>query len=40
MVLPNNKGTNSSLELKDHVKYLDVMIGDKRSWKYHIYFIC
>ena len=31
MVLPNNKGTNSSLELKDHVKYLDVMIKEAGS---------
>ena len=35
-----NDGESYSLEQKDHVKYLGVIIDDKLNWKYHISFLC
>lgn len=40
ITLCSNDGTSYSLQQKDHVKYLGVMIDDNLNWKYHISFIC
>jgi hypothetical protein len=38
--IQNADGSCVSLERKDHIKYLGVMIDDTISWKYHIPYIC
>jgi hypothetical protein len=38
--IQNADGSRVSLEGKDHIKYLGVMIDDTISWKYHIPYIC
>jgi hypothetical protein len=40
IVITDHDDNNYSLEQKDHVKYLGVMIDDKLNWKYHISFVC
>ena len=38
IVIPND-GAYYTLEKKDHVKYLGVILDDKINWKYHVSFI-
>ena len=40
IAITDHDDNNYSLEQKDHVKYLGVMIDDKLNWKYHISFVC
>ena len=40
IVRTDHDDNNYSLEQKDHVKYLGVMIHDQLNWKYHISFVC
>ena len=38
--ITNRDGSCHSLEQKDHIKYLGVMIDSSLSWKYHISYVC
>ena len=38
--ITNRDGSCHSLERKDHIKYLGVMIDSSLSWKYHISYVC
>ena len=38
--ITNRDGSSHSLERKDHIKYLGVMIDSSLSWKYHISYVC
>ena len=38
--ITNRDGSRHSLERKDHIKYLGVMIDSSLSWKYHISYVC
>lgn len=40
ITLQNTDGSCHSLERKDHIKYLGVLIDESISWKYHISYIC
>ena len=37
--ITNRDGSCHSLEQKDHIKYLGVMIDSSLSWKYHISYV-
>ena len=38
--ITNRDGSCHSLERKDHIKYLEVMIDSALTWKYHISYVC
>jgi len=38
--ITNRDGSCHSLERKDHIKYLGVMIDSALTWKYHISYAC
>ena len=38
--ITNRDGSCHSLERKDHIKYLGVMIDSALTWKYHISYVC
>ena len=38
--ISNNDGSSHTLERKQCIKYLGVMIDDSLTWKYHIAFVC
>ena len=38
--ISNSDGSSHSLERKQCIKYLGVMIDESLTWKYHIAFVC
>ena len=38
--MQSSNGTNHSLERKDRIKYLCVMLDETVSWTYHIAYVC
>ena len=40
IIKPDNDGNTITLEQRDNIKYLGVIIDEKLNWKYHISFVC